>query len=272
MADNEKYYYLRLKEDFFDDDAIQILESMPDGYLYSNILLKLYLKSLKFNGKLMFNERIPYNATVLGTITRHSVGTVEKALSIFKDIGLIEILDNGAMYMLDIQNFIGKTSTEADRKRSYRERIEKEKLELSGQMSGQISDKKAPEIEIEKEIDKEIEIDIDKNNKHVCAFEELWNIYPRKKEKAKANKCFNARLKEGYSEKDMLLATKNYAAECKKNHTDERYIKLCATFLGPSTPFTDYIKKGDTNGSVRDNIGTNENQIDDYDFLKYIPD
>ena len=45
MADNRKYYYLKLKESYFDDDAIVLLESMPDGILYSNILLKLYLKS-----------------------------------------------------------------------------------------------------------------------------------------------------------------------------------------------------------------------------------
>lgn len=159
MADNEKYYYLRLKEDFFEDDAIKIIEAMPDGYLYSNILLKLYLKSLKFNGKLMFNERIPYNPEVLAVITRHSVGIIEKALDIFKNMGLIEIFDNGAMYMLDIQNFIGKTSTEADRKRSYRDKIEQEKAGLTGQMSGQISDKSIPEIEIDIEIEKEIELE-----------------------------------------------------------------------------------------------------------------
>ena len=46
MSDNRKYYYLKLKESYFDDDAIVLLESMQDGMLYSNILLKLYLKSL----------------------------------------------------------------------------------------------------------------------------------------------------------------------------------------------------------------------------------
>ena len=43
MSDNRKYYYLKLKESYFDDDAIVLLESMQDGMLYSNILLKLYL-------------------------------------------------------------------------------------------------------------------------------------------------------------------------------------------------------------------------------------
>ena len=144
MADNMTYYYMRLKEDFFTDDAILFLEDMPDGYLYSNILLKLYLKSLKDNGRLMFNNIIPYNASALATVTRHQVGTVEKALDIFIQFGLIEILDNGAIYMLDIQNYIGKTTTEADRKREYDRRISDEKRNL-----GKISEKSTLEIEIE---------------------------------------------------------------------------------------------------------------------------
>ena len=71
MADDKKYYYLKLKDNFFDSDAMIILESMQDGYMYSNILLKLYLRSLKFQGRLMFNEKIPYNSTVLAQVTRH---------------------------------------------------------------------------------------------------------------------------------------------------------------------------------------------------------
>lgn len=142
MSDNQKYYYLKLVDNFFDRDEMIMLESMPDGYLYSNILLKLYLRSLKNTGKLMFNDRIPYNPTMLANITRHPVAVVEKAVDIFEQLGLVEILDNGAIYMLDIQDFIGKSSTEADRKRNYRRRIDEEKkqlLEENGQVTGQMS-------------------------------------------------------------------------------------------------------------------------------------
>lgn len=139
--DNKKYYYMRLKEDFFDTDEMKLLEAMQDGYLYSNILLKMYLKSLKGNGKLMFNNAIPYNSQMIATVTGHQVGTVEKALEIFRQLGLIEVLESGAIYMIHIQNFIGKSNTEADRKRAYRKLIECEKNENLGQMSGQMSDK-----------------------------------------------------------------------------------------------------------------------------------
>ena len=56
MSDNKKYYYLKLKENFYDSEEMIILQNMPDGYLYSDILLKLYLRSLKNEGKLIFKD------------------------------------------------------------------------------------------------------------------------------------------------------------------------------------------------------------------------
>lgn len=160
MSDSRKYYYLKLKDNFFDTDEMIILESMPDGYLYSNILLKLYLRSLKYNGRLMFNEKIPFNSQMLATITRHSIGVIEKSMTIFKELNLVEILDSGAIYMTDMQNFIGESSTAADRKREYRNKIAIEKRQMSRQMSGQIEDKSLPELEIELDIDIELDKDI----------------------------------------------------------------------------------------------------------------
>ena len=122
----------------------------------------------------MFNDLIPYTPEILAQLVNHQIGTVEKALHIFEKLGLIEILDNGAIFMLNIQNFIGKSSTEADRKREYRARIEQEKkLLMVGQMSGQMSGQNSPEIEIEKEIEKEIEIESKKTNYQLIA--DLYN-------------------------------------------------------------------------------------------------
>lgn len=158
MADNKKYYYLKLKEGFFDTENMKLLQAMKDGYMYSDILLKLYLQSLRQEGRLMYRGIVPYTPDMIATITHHQTGTVEKAIKIFKEMGFIEILDNGAIYMLDIQNFIGQSSSEADRKRLYRQAIEAEKIELLiknngtndqtnvGTNEGQMSDKNPPEI------------------------------------------------------------------------------------------------------------------------------
>ncbi|MBZ5998509.1 phage replisome organizer N-terminal domain-containing protein [Leuconostoc gasicomitatum] len=156
MADNKQYYYMRLKDNFFDSDNIKLLESVPnDGYKFTNILLKMYLKSLKNNGSLMFNGRIPFNTEMLSVVTGHSIGDVDRAIEMFKEFGLIEILDSGEIYMMNIQEFIGKTTTEADRKRAYRKEIDDKKN--IGTNVRQNSDKTIPEIELE--IEKELEIE-----------------------------------------------------------------------------------------------------------------
>ncbi|BCO02178.1 prephenate dehydrogenase [Lactococcus cremoris] len=183
MADNKKYYYMRLKENFFDSDEMIILENMDngDGIIYSNILLKLYLRSLKYEGRLMFNERIPFNAQMLSTIVRHPVGVVEKALKAFVDLGLVEVMDNGAIYMLDIQNFIGKTTTEADRIKAYRSKINKEKGLVSNdtQKLVQMYDKSTPELELELELEleKEIEVEASTATSTKSDFQNLIELY-----------------------------------------------------------------------------------------------
>lgn len=188
MADNKKYYYMRLKENFFDTNEMKVLEAMQDGYKYSNILLKLYLMSLQSNGKLMLNERIPYNSQMIATITRHSVGDVEKALVLFKDLGLIEVLDSGAIYMLDIQKYIGKSSTEADRIKQYRKSVaERKQIETSKDV--QMYDKCTPKIEIE--LEKDTEIDTKKKKKSALAdLDGMINSFTENEELREALKAF----------------------------------------------------------------------------------
>ena len=155
MADNRKYYYLKLKENYFDDDSIVLLESMQDGMIYSNILLKLYLKSLKNGGKLQLDDRIPYTAPMIATLTHQQIGTVERALQIYLKLGLMEMLPDGCYYMSNIELLIGKSSTEGERKKQARLALQAQKD--SGQMSGHLSAICPPEIELEKKIELEIE-------------------------------------------------------------------------------------------------------------------
>lgn len=269
MADNKKYYYLKLKENFFDSEEMIILESMPDGYLYSNILLKLYLRSLKNEGRLMYKNYLPYTPSILAPLVRHPIGVVEKAIQVFQKLGLIEVLDNGAIYMMDIQNFIGESSTEADRKRDYRRRIEQEKAldvgqmsdqmsrnnhgQMSGQTSVQMSDESPDKTTLEIR-DKSIEYkdniscasddsqetknDVRKQHEQAAAemFERLWSRYPRKKGKGSVSKSQKLKLyKLGEEELSRALDRFNAAMAGR----DTQYIPYGSTWF--KTGYVDYL-------------------------------
>lgn len=257
MSDNKKYYYLRLKDNFFDSDELKILESMKDGYLYSNILLKLYLRSLKNDGKLVVSERIPYSADMLASVTGHQVGTIKQALSVFKDLGLIDVLDNGAIYMLDIQNFIGKGSSEADRKREYRQRIETDRTNVQTNLR-QISDKNPPEIEIE--LEKEIEIkDIhspakqDNTPKEVYEIIDYLNLKTDKSYKhttKKTQSLIKARLNEHFTVDDFKKVIDNMCAKWIGTKWEE-YLRPNTLFAGK---FDDYLNQTPTKSETRERI------------------
>lgn len=73
------------------------------------------------------------------------------------------------------------------------------------------------------------------------SFEEFWAEYPRHEGKGEAYIKYKARLKDGWSETELLRAAKNYAYRISKNHTEKQYIKQAKTFLSENTPFIDYL-------------------------------
>jgi len=119
MSENKKYYWMKLKEDFFNKPEIRMLESKPQGYEYVNILLKLYLHSLNTNGKLICNH-LPMDVEMIAAVTGSKEGVVAAGLSLFKKYGLVEVYDSGAFYMKNLELFIGRSSTDGDRKKLSR--------------------------------------------------------------------------------------------------------------------------------------------------------
>ncbi len=167
----KKYYWLKLKEDFFEDDTIEWIEEQPNGEKYSLFYLKLCLKSLKTDGILIRNVGemlIPYDVKKLAEITKTDVDTVRVAMELFKNIGLIQILENGEIYMAQLKNMVGSESKWAEKKRLQRA---KKAEELPAPENESDSDKKESEDNVlnkstkcpgEKEKEKEKEKDIDK--------------------------------------------------------------------------------------------------------------
>ena len=152
-----KFYWLQLKEDFFEDDAIEWLEEQkPNGRDYAYFYLKLCLKSLKSNGILIRqvgNILIPYDNNKLAELTKMDFDTVTVAMELLKKIGLIKVLENGEIYISQLENLIGSQSKGAWKKQQQR------------LLGGQEGDKCPPKIDIEIELEKELDIEGDKKKK-----------------------------------------------------------------------------------------------------------
>lgn len=131
MADNKRFFWLKLKEDFFEDETIEWLEEQPNGKEYVLFYLKMCLKSLKHDGKLyreVGTRIIPYDIKKLSEITKTPVDTVMIATKVLSEIGLVQRMDDETLYMNQVMNMTGKSdSTNAERQRRFRER-QKQKL------------------------------------------------------------------------------------------------------------------------------------------------
>lgn len=74
-------------------------------------------------------------------------------------------------------------------------------------------------------------------------FEQFWKAYPRHVDKGMAYQKYKIQINSGFKPEELLKAAENYAAECRKNKTEEKFIKHPKTFLGPGGSFEEYIKK-----------------------------
>ena len=123
MTDGRKYYWLKLHESFFEDDTMSFIEDQPNGDQYLIFYLKLCLKSLKSEGRLIRlvgEYLIPYDFTALGKLTGTDVDTVKNAMELFQQIGTVKVLDTGEIYLSQIAEMIGEETEEARRKRRQR--------------------------------------------------------------------------------------------------------------------------------------------------------
>ena len=88
--------WIKIVTDIFDDEKILLIESMPesDGIIVIWFKLLCLAGKQNNNGVFLINERIPYTTKMLATIFRRKEATVELALKVFEDFGMIKIINN----------------------------------------------------------------------------------------------------------------------------------------------------------------------------------
>lgn len=185
-----KFFWLKLKDNFFKRNDIRVIESMDNGKEYVLFYLKLLLESISNEGILRFSDTIPYSEKMLSTITNTNVDIVRSALKVLKELNLIEIYDDQTLYMSEINKMIGSEGASAERMRKSRERSKPSHCDAlvtkcddkPSQCDSNVSQRY---IEIEKEIDIEKELELEQDTpaavekcSQSCLFTEikrLWN-------------------------------------------------------------------------------------------------
>lgn len=156
MSEVKKYFWFKLKRDFFKRHDIKIIESMENGTDYILFYLKLLCESVDHEGNLRFSDEIPYDEKMLATITGTNIDIVRSAITVFSHLGMMDILDDGTYFMKETQKTLGFETEWAKKQREYRA---KKRQQEDNVLS--LSDK-SKSIEIE--IDKDKEIDIKEKN------------------------------------------------------------------------------------------------------------
>ncbi len=119
----KRYYWLQLKDDFFDGEQMDYVREQEQGSEYIYIYLRLCFLAANNGGvveRRIGPKVIPYTSEKLAEVIKSKGDLVAKALSLFEEIGLVETLDNGSFLMVKVSEMVGNESSAASRKRKQR--------------------------------------------------------------------------------------------------------------------------------------------------------
>lgn len=239
--------WIKIVTDIFDDEKILLIESMPEADSVIVIWFKLLCLAGKQNnsGVFVMSNGFAYTDSMLATIFRRKEATVKMALDVFRQFGMIEILEGA----ITIPNWgkhqsIDMLQDRRDYMREYMRKYRGKQREIACS-DDDINSKANGKANINLQEEDKKKIRKRKDNIYPALFESFWDAYPRKREKGKAFKCYQARIKEGCAEVALVEAAKAYAEECETTRQEERFIKYPATFLGQNRPFEDYLLKAE---------------------------
>jgi predicted phage replisome organizer len=155
MAENGKYYWLKLKRDFFKRHDIRIIEEMPNGKDYILFYLKLLLESIDHEGSLRFSDTIPYNEQMLSVVTHTNVDIVRSAMKLFIELNMMSVCDDQTIYMTEVDKLIGSAADNDNANRVRRCREKKKQLALQNVTESvtKCNESKSIELDKEKELD-----------------------------------------------------------------------------------------------------------------------
>lgn len=281
LATNKKYYWLKLKDDFFTQKEIKRLRKIAGGDTYTIIYLKILLLSLKNEGKIYFDGVGDSFSDELSLELDEEEENIQITLTYLKSKNLLEVVNDEEYFLNDIPSMIGSESDSAVRMRKLRSK----KREITSNSDGSTtqSDGKTShdnnnvqnsdtEIEIDKELDLEKDLNIEKEIKDNAGIEtpdplpykEIVDYLNQKAgtnyrpSSAKTKTLIKARLNENYSFDDFkkVIDNKVIDANDTKDLFQSKYLRPETLF---GTKFESYLNQKQV---YKD---TNERPTSDYD-------
>lgn len=169
-TDTKKYFWLKLKDDFFDEKYIKALRRLPQGDSLVIVYLKMQLKSLKTEGIIKYEQILPDAISELAMLLDEDENVVRLATEALIRFGIVERWGNETFYMVAMQQLVGSETASAARVRKHRAlKNGGEKKALPPAEDGKVLQCNAPvtecNTEIEKELEIETEIEIEKSEK-----------------------------------------------------------------------------------------------------------
>lgn len=201
MEKTKRYYWIKLKTDFFNLAEIDFLLSQQDGCKYIVLYQMLCLQTANNNGELasrLGEMIIPYDADKIVRDTKYfSRDTVIVAMELFKKLNLIYTEEENCFRIAGFESMVGSETGWAKQKREQRE---KQKL-----LSGQCPPNSPIEIDIESDVEIDKDIDI-KNN----GLKERLNIINLKIKKENFVQEETSSYNEIFKQKKIYIQNKDY--------------------------------------------------------------
>lgn len=181
MADVQ---WFKVLTDIFSDDKIKIIQSMPEG----DALLVMWFKVLSQAGKtndggyIYLRKNIPYTPAMLATLFNKSQMIVELALKLFVEFEMIDIDDNGYLFVTNWERHQSIDALEKIKEQTklrvqnHREKKKQELLESSVTVTLPKRTSNAIELELDLELDKEKDKSIVECDEE---FERWYSLYPK---------------------------------------------------------------------------------------------
>ncbi len=159
---NKKYYWLKLKEDFFRQKEIKKLRKIAGGDTYTVIYLKMLLIAMNNDNKIYFEGIEDDFSDELALELDEDSDNVKMTLAFLQSQKLIEMVNEDEFLLPYCKDIVGndKTSTERVRKHRLKKKEEQKKLECNVSCNGSnvsCNENETLEKEKEKDIEKDIE-------------------------------------------------------------------------------------------------------------------